>query len=124
MSPSTGNTVNLAVIGAGLVSDYHHVPGIRLDPRARLAVVCDTDEALLEKRRADWEVEKVSTDPEEIFSDAEIDAVIIATPNFTHPELAISAARNGKHVMCEKPLGLNANEAGSMYEAAKAAGLS
>ena len=80
MSPSTGNTVNLAVIGAGLVSDYHHVPGIRLDPRARLAVVCDTDEALLEKRRADWEVEKVSTDPEEIFSDAEIDAVIIATP--------------------------------------------
>ena len=115
MSPSTGNTVNLAVIGAGLVSDYHHVPGLLLDPRARVAAVCDTDEALLEKRRADWEVEKITTDPGEIFSDPEIDGVIIATPNFTHPALAIAAARNGKHIMCEKPLGLNAGQVADMY---------
>ena len=51
MSPSAGNPLNLAIIGAGLVSDYHHVPGILLDPRARVAAVCDTDEALLEAAR-------------------------------------------------------------------------
>ena len=38
----------------------------------------------------------------------DIDAVIIATPNFTHAPIALAAARAGKHVMCEKPLGLNA----------------
>ena len=123
MSPSAGNTLNLAVIGAGLVSDYHHVPGILLDPRARLAAVCDTDEDLLEKRKADWKVDSVTTDPEEIFSDPGVDAVIIATPNFTHPELATAAARNGKHILCEKPLGLNAGEVAGMYEAAKTAGV-
>ena len=123
MSPSAGNPLNLAIIGAGLVSDYHHVPGIRLDPRARVAAVCDTDEALLEKRKTDWDVEKVTTDPGEIFSDPGIDAVIIATPNFTHPSLAIDAARSGKHIMCEKPLGLNATEVAGMYEAAKTAGV-
>ncbi|MEC8895458.1 MAG: Gfo/Idh/MocA family oxidoreductase, partial [Planctomycetota bacterium] len=123
MSPSAGNPLNLAIIGAGLVSDYHHVPGILLDPRARVAAVCDTDEALLEKRKADWDVEKVTTDPGEIFSDPGIDAVIIATPNFTHPSLAIDAARSGKHIMCEKPLGLNAPEGAGMYGAAKTAGV-
>ena len=123
MSPSTENKINLAVIGAGLVSDYHHVPGIRLDPRARLVAVCDTDEALLEKRKLDWQVDKVTSDPEEIFSDEDVDGVIIATPNFTHKELAISAAVNGKHIMCEKPLGLNADEVASMYGSAKAGGV-
>ena len=98
MHPSTENKINLAVIGAGLVSDYHHVPGIRLDPRARLVAVCDTDEALLEKRKLDWQVDKVTSNPEEIFSDEGVDGVIIATPNFTHKELAISAAASGKHL--------------------------
>ena len=123
MSPSTENKINLAVIGAGLVSDYHHVPGIRLDPRARLVAVCDTDEALLEKRKLDWQVDKVTSNPEEIFSDEDVDGVIIATPNFTHKELAISAAVNGKHIMCEKPLGLNADEVAAMYGSAKAGGV-
>ena len=123
MSPSTDNKINLAVIGAGLVSDYHHVPGIRLDPRARLVAVCDTDEALLENRKRDWQVDKVTSDPEEMFSDENVDGVIIATPNFTHKELAIAAAVSGKHIMCEKPLGLTADEVAAMYGSAKAGGV-
>jgi predicted dehydrogenase len=115
--------VGIAIIGAGAVSDYHHVPGIRLDPRARLAAVCDADPALLERRRADWSIDRVSTDPEAICADPEVDAVIIATPNFTHRSIALAAARNGKHVMCEKPLGLNAAEVGEMYRAARDAGV-
>ena len=55
-------------------------------------------------------------------SDA-IDAVVIATPNFTHKPIAVAAAKAGKHVMCEKPLGLNAGEVRAMYEAARDAGV-
>jgi predicted dehydrogenase len=49
--------------------------------------------------------------------------VIIATPNFTHRDQALAAIRAGKHVMCEKPLGLSAVEAREMYHAARQAGV-
>ena len=38
--------VRIAIVGAGAVSDYHHVPGIRLDPRAELTAVCDPNESV------------------------------------------------------------------------------
>ena len=122
-SGSGAGRVRVAIIGAGAVSAYHHVPALQLDPRAELAGVCDIDPALLEKRRRDWGVERVTTDPEAVCRDPEIDAVIIATPNFTHRPIAMAAARAGKHVMCEKPLGLNTAEARAMYEVARDAGV-
>lgn len=125
MSPTThsGPKVRVAVIGAGAVSDYHHVPGLRIDPRAELVAACDTSAELLEKRRKDWGIEKVFTDPLALCADPDIDAVIIATPNFTHEPISIAAAKSGKHVMCEKPLGLNSGEVRSMYEACRDAGV-
>lgn len=111
--------VRIAIIGAGAVSDYHHVPGIRLDPRAALVAACDTSRELLEARRQDWKIDRVTTDVEAICTAPDIDAVIIATPNFTHRPMAVLAARHGKHIMCEKPLGLNAAEVREMYHAAR-----
>ncbi len=111
--------VRIAIIGAGAVSDYHHLPAIRLDPRAALAGVCDANQELLKQRKADWGVTKITTDPEVICADPEVDAVIIATPNFTHRPIALAAIRSGKHVMCEKPLGLNAAEVREMHQTAR-----
>lgn len=116
---SSGSPVRVAIIGAGKVSDYHHVPAIRLDPRATLVAACDASEDLLRQRRSDWGIDYVTTDYEQICRDPNIDAVVIATPNFTHEPIAVAAARGGKHIMCEKPLGLNAAEVRSMYHAAR-----
>ena len=121
--PGDGRKVRIAIIGAGAVSDYHHVPAIRLDPRAELAAVCDADPALLERRRRDWGIDRVTTDWREVCNAADVDAVIIATPNFTHHDIAVAAARGGKHVMCEKPLGRNAAEVRAMLAACRAAGV-
>jgi len=115
--------VRIGVIGAGAVSDYHHVPGIRIDPRAELVSVCDPNEALLEQRQNDWGESKTATDYQVIADDPEIDAVIIATPNFTHLPIALSCIEGGKHVMCEKPLGLNFEESARMYRAARDKGV-
>ena len=120
---SESNPVKIAIIGAGAVSDYHHVPGIGLDPRARLVAVCDNSESLLEKRRADWGIDNVTTDYKAVCEDPSVDAVIIATPNFTHKPMALAAAAGGKHVMCEKPLGLDAGEVRQMYHATRDAGV-
>jgi predicted dehydrogenase len=111
--------VRIAIIGAGAVSDYHHVPAIRLDSRAELVAACDANTPLLEKRKTDWGIDKVSTDFETICADPAVDAVVIATPNFTHRAIALAAAAHGKHVMCEKPLGLNVGEVRDMYHAAR-----
>ncbi len=116
---SSARPVNVAIIGAGAVSDYHHVPGIRLDSRARLVAVCDADPKLLEKRKTDWGIERVTTNFEELCADPGVDAIIIATPNYTHKAIALAAAKNGKHAMAEKPLGLNADEVREMYRAAR-----
>ncbi len=121
--PLTGDRIRIAIIGAGTVSDYHHVPAIRLDPRAELVAACDADAALLEQRRRDWGINRVTTAVDEVCAAGDIDAVIIATPNFTHRPIAAAAARGGKHVMCEKPLGLNSGEARSMLDACRAAGV-
>src|SRR5437867_4325606 len=115
--------VGIAIIGAGKVSAYHHVPGVALDPRAKLVAVCDADRALAQMRAGEWNVPRFAEKPEEILSDPGIDAVIIATPNFTHHPFALTAARSGKHIMCEKPLGLNAGEVAGMYRAARDAGV-
>jgi predicted dehydrogenase len=115
--------LGIAVIGAGKVTGYHHVPGIQLDRRARLVAVCDTDARLAEARRAEWGAARAMSDPVAACADPEVDAVVIATPNFTHGPIALTAVRAGKHILCEKPLGLSAGEVRAMYRAARDAGV-
>jgi predicted dehydrogenase len=117
------DTVRIGIVGAGAVSDYHHVPGINIDPRCELVAICDPNEALLEQRRTDWGASKQSTNYEDIANDPDIDAVIVATPNFTHKEITLACIASGKHVMCEKPLGLNFQESAEMYRAARDKGV-
>jgi len=116
-------SVRYAIIGAGAVSDYHHVPGINIDPRAELVAVCDPNEALLEQRRKDWGIEVLTTDFREIAANQNVDAVIIATPNDTHKEIALACIAAGQHVMCEKPLAVNAEDSVEMYRAARDKGV-
>jgi predicted dehydrogenase len=121
MPKGTSEVVRVGIVGAGAVSAFHHVPGLKLDPRAELVAACDADAGLLEKRRREWGLRWVTTEYEELCGSEELDAVIIATPNDTHRSIAECAAGHGKHVMCEKPLGLNAWEARSMLSACESA---
>ncbi|WZO97221.1 Gfo/Idh/MocA family oxidoreductase [Isosphaeraceae bacterium EP7] len=115
----SGQKVRIGIIGAGAVSDYHHVPAIRLDPRAELAAVCDANPELARQKGEEWGCSNVTSDPATLCNDDSVDAVIIATPNFTHLPIAVAAATAGKHIMCEKPLGLDGVEVRQMYEAAR-----
>lgn len=112
-------TVGIGIVGVGQVSDYHHFPGIELDPRAKLVGICDTNPDLLAQKAADWNVEFQTQNPIELVQNRDVDAIIVATPNFTHLEICLEAAKHGKHVMCEKPLALSASEVRQMYHAAR-----
>ena len=102
--------VRVGFIGTGAVTAYHHLPGLLLDPRAELTAICDTVPEVLEKRRTEWNVAYATIDPLALCGSDDVDAVVIATPNDTHRPIAVAAAKAGKHVMCEKPLGLSATK--------------
>ncbi len=115
--------IGVAMIGCGGIALQNHLPGLALCPEARVVALCDTDPATLERARQQTGVAVTSTKYEEIVARDDVDAVIIATPNFTHPPIAQAAIARGKHVLCEKPLALSAADARAMAEAADRAGV-
>lgn len=86
------------------------------------AVLCGLEEDL-EATAARYRWRACTRRWSDVVADPAIDVVDIATPGSTHCEIALAAAQAGKHLMCEKPLALNAAEARRMYEAAERAGV-
>lgn len=117
------STLNIAIIGCGGITLQNHLPGLALCPNVKVMALCDSDAASLERARQQTGIEIVSIRHEEIVKRADVHAVIIATPNFTHPRIALDAIANGKHVLCEKPLALNYADAHAMALAADRAGV-
>lgn len=110
--------LNFAIIGCGGVTLQNHLPGLALCPEVKVVALCDKDPATLERARPQTGVTIFSTNHEDIVARDDVHAVIIATPNFTHASIAFAAIAHGKHVLCEKPLALNAADATAMAEAA------
>ena len=115
--------IRFAIVGCGGITLQNHLPGLALCQDAKLTAICDADAATLERARQQTGAALVSTDYREIVRRDDVDAVIIATPNFTHAQIALAAIANGKHVLCEKPLALNFAEARRMAAAARKAGV-
>lgn len=112
--------VNLAVIGCGDVAMHRHLPAIRANRMVRLAAVCDTVTERAENAAAHFGAGQVVIDPDAIFADKAIDAVVIATPPWVTPALTIAALCAGKDVLCEKPMALTLAEAHAVREAERA----
>jgi predicted dehydrogenase len=110
--------LRIGIIGAGGAALGIHIPGFRLCPEVEIAAVCDTDPKAAEKIG----VPLVSSYRDLLQRD-DIRAVVNATPNYLHEEIALEAVARGKHILCEKPLSLNTASAAEMLRAAEAAGV-
>ena len=115
----SADVINFAIVGCGGITLQNHLPGLVLCPGVKVAALCDSDEAALERARSQTGVATVSLDYKEILKRDDIHAVIIATPNCTHAPIALEAVARGKHVLCEKPLAMNYAEAIRMADAAQ-----
>jgi predicted dehydrogenase len=113
--------INVAIIGCGQIALANHLPGLALCPEAKVTALCDSNPEVLERARQQTGISVGSTDYREIVKRDDVNAVIIATPNYTHAEIAIGAAKAGKHILCEKPLAMTMGETWKMYVAAKKA---
>lgn len=115
--------LNFAIVGCGGITLQNHLPGLALCPQVRVQAVCDPHLPTLERARRETGAPVASADYREIVTRDDVHAVIIATPNNVHPDIAIAAMAHGKHVLCEKPLALNSSDAWRMAEAAEKAGV-
>lgn len=116
--------VRFGFIGTGRISDWV-LKGAAQDPRVRVTAVCsrtaEAAEAFINRNPLAQDA-KVYTSVEEMAADPCVDAIYIGTPNQTHCAYTITCLKAGKHVLCEKPLAINAAEGRQMVEAAKQSG--
>jgi predicted dehydrogenase len=119
--------LNIGLVGYGFMGRTHSNAFLQA-PRffdvpyePVLKAVCARNADRLKAFGANWGYEDVETDWRSLVARKDIDLVDIASPNDTHAEIAVAAARAGKMVLCEKPLGRNAAEAEAMVAAVEAA---
>jgi predicted dehydrogenase len=111
-----------AVIGAGFVGPFH-VDAIRRAGYAEVVALVGSNPERTQARARALGVPSATTDPQEVFADADIDVVHVCTPNDSHVDLAERALRAGKHVVVEKPLALNLADARGLQALATERGL-
>jgi len=116
--------VRLAIIGYGSMGSSHAEYIIKGEvPGCVLTCVFDSDESKLEKASEELpETVHVFNDMDELLNSKEADAVLIATPHYFHPEIAIKSFDNGLHVLCEKPAGVYTEQVKEMNDAAEKSG--
>lgn len=117
-------TLRVGIIGCGGIAQTHISYFNKLGG-VKVVTGADIKPAALERMREKHGVEALYEDFNEMLKEQadNIDAVCVCTPNGVHAPAAIAAANAGKHVLCEKPMAMNAKEAQAMADAAKAAGV-
>ena len=110
--------VNWGFLGAGYVASRGLAPAVHTSRGAHLYAVASRDE----QRSATLEPERVHATYEDLLADEHVDAVYISLSNSQHLEWVTKSLEAGKHVLCEKPLGLNATETEAMFDCASRSG--
>jgi len=118
-----GKTLRVGVVGTSWWADGMYLPSLKSSPRTVTAAICGRNRARADEIAAKYDIPAVYTDAEVMFKQAGLDAVVIATPDDTHHALTLAALDAGLHVLCEKPLALNAADAADMLARAEAAGV-
>ncbi len=121
--------LNIAIIGCGFMGRTHS-NAFRTAPNffnlpftPVLKTICARSGDRAKSFAAQWGYESFETDWRKVVDSKDIDLIDIASPNDTHFEIAIAAAKAGKMVMCEKPLGRNPAESEAMVKAVEDAGV-
>ena len=119
----SSNTLSVGMVGTSWWADAMHLPALASHPQARVSAICGRNRARAEKMAATWNIPQVYTDYAEMIDQAELDAIVISTPNDSHYPIAMRALNRGLHVLCEKPIALTYAQAREMAQTAAAQSL-
>ena len=113
--------IRLAITGAGYISKIHAAAALSLMD-VNLVAVVDRYSASAKSFAKDYNLKHSYENIDQILNDGGIDALVIGTPNYLHAPQAIAALKAGVHVMVEKPMAMNAEEALQMLKASQTTG--
>ena len=113
----TNDKLKIGVIGCGMVANIGHLPTYHKSSLTQIEAISDPLDSHLKKAQERYNVPKIYKNPEDLLDDPDIDAISICSPHWAHAEQVIRAANNGKHILCEKPIGLNLIEVNKMIKA-------
>lgn len=121
---ATPAALRVGAIGFGAIAEMHARALAELRPRVEIVATSGGDDARVEGmlRDLDWTDSRRST-PAEILAADDVDAVLVTAPSAAHGALTLEALRRGKHVVVEKPLAIDAGEAGEIGVLAEEQGL-
>ena len=111
------DTVRFGVVGLGNMGTYH-CNYLDSMPGARLTAICESDAAKLDAATEKFPGAQRFERWQEMLASKTIDAVLIATPHYQHPDIAVAAFDHGLHVLCEKPAAVTVKESRRMTDAA------
>lgn len=121
--------VNIALIGYQFMGKAHSNAYRQvgrffdLDVEPVMKVLCGRSEKKVKAAQEQLGWQEYATDWEDVIARNDIDVIDIGTPNDTHAKISVAALKAGKHVLCEKPLAINVEDAKLSYETAKTKGL-
>ena len=121
--------LNVAIIGYKFMGKAHSnawrnvANFFDLGVRPVMKVACGRHAEPLQAFADRWGWQEIETDWRQVVQRDDVDIVDVAVPPALHHDIAVTAAKAGKHVFCEKPIALTYDQAREMYEAAKAAGV-
>lgn len=115
--------LRVGVLGAGLISQSAHFDSCRKARNAELYAICDIAEDLVTRMAATHQPQVTYLDYDAMLADAQVEAVIIGTADQFHLPLARKALMAGKHVLVEKPLGVNIEECEALRDQIRGTGL-
>jgi len=113
--------IRVALIGTGGIAGGRGGANLKSVGGETIVALCDVNPAALERAAQATGVTKTTTDPFAIAKDDAVDAIVIATPNRVHHDIALAALATGKHVLCEKPIAMDTAEALAMWRASEQA---
>jgi predicted dehydrogenase len=116
---SMAKKARIGIVGMGTIGTVH-AEALKKVPTAELVAVAEVIPDRLAQRAAEYKAHPYA-DYRKMLHEAQVDGVYVCVPNFAHCDITIAALKAGKHVFCEKPMALNAEQALRMVEAAKAA---
>lgn len=112
-------TLNVGLIGCGGFARGCHIPNLKKNPKYSIVAAMDINGSMAEQTATDCKAKYWTTDLNRLLSDKNIDVVFITTRHDSHAPLTIRAANAGKHILCEKPMGMNRDECKAIVDAVK-----
>ncbi len=114
--------LRVGILGCGPIAQFAHFESAAKACNAELHAICDVAQDLVQRMGDTWLPARRFHDYDAMLADPELEAVIIATADSFHVPAALRALAAGKHVLCEKPVGVSVEEAGALAQAVAASG--